>query len=230
MIMKTHVIIPAAGQGRRFGSIKQLEMLEGKPLLFHTLEAFEVCRAVSGIILAVPESEMEGIRVLVEKSGLKKILKILSGGKERQGSVGKSFQWIPPCDVVLVHDGVRPFVTSQMIEGVIAAAQDYGACVVGLPVRETMKEVGADRNVVRTVDRSRLWSVQTPQAFRYDIFKTALAKAEVDGFSGTDEAMLVERMGLKVKMIEGSPDNIKITLPEDFKIAEALLKLRRSQG
>lgn len=221
--MTTYAIIPAAGSGKRFGGAKQFQLLAGKPLFLHAVETFESSSLITGICLPVPEADIESVREWIEKISLKKILKIVPGGQERQDSVKKGFEAIPSSDLIIVHDGVRPLVTRELIEKTIQGAQEFGGCVVGLPLKETTKRVDPETFVTETVDRTTLWSIQTPQAFRYEIFKKALQKAEADHFLGTDEAMLVERIGLKVKVIEGSPYNIKITTPEDLRIAESIL-------
>jgi 2-C-methyl-D-erythritol 4-phosphate cytidylyltransferase len=221
----TYAIIPAAGQGRRFGSAKQFQLLAGKPLFLHAVETFESSPLIAGICLPVPETDIESVKAWIEKGSLKKILKIVPGGKERQDSVRKGFEAIPPCDLIIVHDGVRPLVTRELIEKTIRGAQECGSCVVGLPLKETTKRVNPEMFIRETVDRTTLWGIQTPQAFRYEIFQKALEKAQADRFLGTDEAMLVERIGVKIKVIEGSPYNIKITTPEDLRIAESLLSL-----
>lgn len=226
-----YAIIPAAGQGRRFGTTKQFQLLEGKPVYLHTLEVFEASPLIQGILLVVPPSEVEAVQMLLGKTSFKKVRKVLPGGKERQDSVRKGFEATPFCDVIVVHDGVRPFVTVPMIEQSIVAAQEFGGSVVGLPVKETTKKVTEDLLVQETVDRSNLWSIQTPQAFRYEILQRAIQKADKDQFIGTDEAMLVERLRerleIKIKLIEGSPTNIKITTPEDLTIASAIVKARK---
>ncbi|MBI3541026.1 MAG: 2-C-methyl-D-erythritol 4-phosphate cytidylyltransferase [Deltaproteobacteria bacterium] len=223
--MKTYAIIPAAGSGRRFGATKQFQLLKGKPVLLHTLEVFEKSPLMSGICVLVPEAHQGEIQELVRQHGLRKTSLVLSGGKERQDSVKKGFEAIPSCDLVIVHDGVRPFVTPEMIETVIRTASDVGACITGLPVKETTKRVDPQNFVKETIDRAPLWNIQTPQAFRYPLFQKALKKASEDGFLGTDEAMLVERIGAPIKVIPGSPYNMKITTPEDLKIAEVILDL-----
>ena len=223
MTIKATAIIPAAGLGKRFGGAKQFQLLAGKPLFLHAVETFESPPLIAGICLPVPEADIESVREWIEKPSLKKVFKIVPGGPERQDSVKKGFEAIPPCDLIVVHDGVRPLVTQDLIEKTIQGAHECGGCVVGLPLKETTKRVDREMFIAETVDRTTLWSIQTPQAFRYEIFKKALQKAEADHFLGTDEAMLVERIGLKVKVIEGSPYNIKITTPEDLRIAESIL-------
>ncbi len=213
--MTAFAIIPAAGLGRRFGTTKQFQKIRGKPVLWWTLSSFEQSDQIAGVCLLLPEAEIESGRKLVEKSGFKKVSRILAGGEERQYSVQKGFRAIPPCECVVVHDGVRPFVTPEMIGRTLDAAVRYGASVLGTPVTATLKEV-SQGFVTRTTDRSKLWNIQTPQAFQYEILKKALEAAEKDRFTGTDEAMLVERLGLPVKVLEGNPYNVKITTPEDL--------------
>lgn len=224
--MNTYAVIPAAGLGKRFGAQKQFLELAGKPVLIHTLQAFEETPSVTGICIAVPQAEIDSVREMVAKYGIKKVVKVVAGGKERQDSVRLGFEALPPCDVVVVHDGVRPLVTQAIIERTIQGAETVGGCVAALPIKETTKRVNADRSISETVDRESLWSIQTPQAFQAALFKKAVEKSVKDGFLGTDEAMLVERLGEKVQVVEGSPYNIKVTVPEDLKIAEAFLKLR----
>ncbi len=227
IMTKTYVIIPAAGQGRRFGALKQFQLLEKKPLLLYALEVFEGSPLIEGIHLMVPETELESTRGLVRENSLKKV-KILVGGRERQDSVRRGFESLPPCDLVMVHDGARPFITADIVQKSVETAKELGACIVGIPVRDTTKRADTDHCVKETLDRSILWSIQTPQTFRYDIFQKAIQKAEADQFLGTDESMLVERLGVSVRIIEGSPYNLKVTTPEDLKIAEVLLSVWRS--
>jgi 2-C-methyl-D-erythritol 4-phosphate cytidylyltransferase len=225
--VKVFAIIPAAGSGRRFGAIKQFQELAGKPVLLHTLEAFEACSAIEGMILAVPATDIPFVRSLTQNHSLKKVIHIIEGGKERQDSVKKAFDYTPPCDVIAIHDGVRPLITQELIERVVKAAGEFGAAIPGLPAKETTKRVTPDLFVSETLDRSSLWCIQTPQAFSYNLFRQAVEKAQKETFVGTDESMLVERLGAKVKIIEGDSYNIKVTTPEDLKIAESLLKLRQ---
>lgn len=219
--MNVQVIIPAAGSGKRFGALKQFLSLQGKPVLLHTLSAFEQSSFIKGICVVTLEKEVVSTQKMIQEEGFKKVHHIIAGGQERQDSVKKGFHALPPCDIVMVHDGVRPFVTQEMIKTLVNTTKESGATIVGLPIKETLKKV-REGCVIDTVDRSEIWSIQTPQAFRYDLFARAIQKAETDHFLGTDEAMLVERMGVPVKIILGSPYNIKITLPEDLKIAETL--------
>jgi 2-C-methyl-D-erythritol 4-phosphate cytidylyltransferase len=224
--VKAAAVIPAAGLGKRFGAKKQFLELAGRPVLIHTLKAFEDSPSVAEICVAVPEPELAAARDMIARQGLKKPILVVTGGKERQDSVRLGFQAVRPSDIVLVHDGVRPLVTSELIEETIAGAAAFGGCVAALPVKETVKKIDAEGRIFATVDRASLWSIQTPQAFRYEIFRRAVERSAQDGFLGTDEAMLVERIGETVKVVTGSPYNIKITNPEDLRIAEAFLSLR----
>lgn len=226
--MTIFAIIPAAGLGKRFGAQKQFLELAGKPILIHTLLAFEHSPAIDGVCVVVPKAEIENVRGMVAKYDLKKISLIVAGGKERQDSVRLGFQSLSPCDFVIVHDGVRPLITPDLIQKVLSAAETYEAAIAALPVKETIKRADAKGSVKITIDRDRLWSIQTPQAFRHKIFKKAVEKSLKDGFLGTDESSLVERLGKKVKMVEGDPYNIKVTRPEDLKLAEIYLGLRKS--
>ena len=224
--MKAIAIIPAAGLGKRFGAEKQFLELSGRPVLVHTLQAFEDAPSVASVCVAVPKAEIDSVKKLSEKYRLKKVARVVAGGRERQDSVRLGFEAAGVCDIVLVHDGVRPLVTPEIIEKTVAGAAKFGGCVAALPMKETTKRVANDGVILETVDRGSLWSIQTPQAFRYEIFRRAVEKSVTDGFLGTDEAMLVERLGEKVQVVEGSPYNIKVTVPEDLKIAEAYLRMR----
>ncbi|MBI2082308.1 MAG: 2-C-methyl-D-erythritol 4-phosphate cytidylyltransferase [Deltaproteobacteria bacterium] len=228
--MDIQAIIPSAGQGRRFGALKQFLDLEGKPLLCHALESFLKSPLITGLCLVVPEPEMEQAREIVDSFSTKKQIKIIAGGATRQDSVARGFDALKPCDLVVIHDGVRPLISTTLIEDVISAARESGASVAGLPVKETTKEVSKEMFVTKTVDRNQLWSIQTPQAFRYPLLKKGFEQAKRDNFTGTDEAMLVERIGAKVKVVEGDPYNIKVTRPQDLEMAKKLLVLRRAKS
>ncbi|MEN6376342.1 MAG: 2-C-methyl-D-erythritol 4-phosphate cytidylyltransferase [Smithella sp.] len=228
--MKTVAIIPAGGAGRRFnsGTAKQYLNLQELPVLVHSLKVFEQAENIDEIILVAPAGDIKFVREkLVATNNLEKVAKIVAGGAERQDSVRNGIAAIEgQCDIVVVHDGVRPFVTSEMIKRVVEAAREFQAAVIGVPAKDTIKETGGDDLVVKTVPRQNLWITQTPQAFRFNVLQKAYETACSDNYSGTDDASLVERIGVKVKMIAGSYDNIKITTPEDLIIAEALLKSR----
>jgi 2-C-methyl-D-erythritol 4-phosphate cytidylyltransferase len=221
-------LIPAAGAGKRMGRETSKQYLEigGRPILAHTLDVFDRCDAVSEVCLIVPEDDCPYACDLVDGMRFSKPIRVIAGGKERQDSVKNGLDAIYNCDIVMVHDGVRPFVTEAIINRSIEETAKYGATVVAIPAKDTIKSVDAEGNVIETLDRKRLWQIQTPQTFRYEILKEAFDKAYKEGFYGTDDAALVERLGCKVKVVEGSYDNIKITTQEDLVIAEAILKSR----
>ena len=226
--MKTLAIIPAGGAGRRMGGDvpKQFLPLAGIPVLVHTLRAFQRSPIIDEIFLVVPEGDIPAVRRdVIEEHGLSKVTSVLAGGAERQDSVGNALMEVrEDHGIVLVHDGVRPFVTGELIRRVVAAAGEHGAAAVGVPVRDTVKAVSAAGVVVKTVDREGLWLTQTPQAFRRQLICAAYEKAAQDGFSGTDDASLVERMGVSVRMILGDHDNIKITTPEDLALGAIIIR------
>ncbi|MER3446139.1 MAG: 2-C-methyl-D-erythritol 4-phosphate cytidylyltransferase [Candidatus Dadabacteria bacterium] len=225
--VKAAAIIAAAGWGKRFSvdRRKQFQPLDGKPVIAHSIERFEESPSVGEIILVVSEDSIVYCREeIVKKFQFKKIAGIIPGGEERQHSVKKGFSSISnETDIVIVHDGVRPFITVDLIEGSIKEALESGGAIVAVPVRDTVKE-SYEGYIKRTLPRESLWLAQTPQAFRYDILKRAYEMSEEDGFLGTDESSLVERLGIRVKLIWGSQMNMKITTEEDLLMAELALK------
>lgn len=213
-------IIVAAGAGKRFGEPKQFAYLRAKPVLEWTLERFQAHPEVEAIVLVLPdEQDLKHYRMRYAK-----ILDIVRGGEKRQDSVWQGFRLLTASapELVLVHDGARPLVSVDLISRVIAAARADGAAVPVLRIEDTIKEV-RDGRVAGTVDRTFLVRAQTPQGFTYDVLKKAMEAARRDRFTGTDEAALVERVGLPVTAVAGDPRNIKITTPVDIPIAEALL-------
>ena len=228
--MSVTVLIPAAGMGSRMGAAvnKQYLTLADRPVLAHTLTLFDHHPAIDHICIVSPEEEIDYCRAeVVERFGFTKVRNLIPGGAERQDSVynGLSACAAADSDIILIHDGVRPFFPSGCIEEVVTAAERTGACVVGVPVKDTIKEV-AEGLIRSTPDRRRLWQAQTPQAFVFGLIRDAHERARREGFRGTDDASLVERMGHPVAMIEGSYRNIKITTPEDLILAEAFIKLQ----
>ena len=214
------------------GTPKQFLVLGGLPVLVHTLRVLERAKPVTEIILVVSESDREYcLREIVTSHGFGKVARLVTGGDERQDSVRRGLATVATeADVVLVHDAVRPFLTIDMVDRVIEKAAEYGAAVVAVPMRDTVKETQADGLIARTVDRSRLWLAQTPQAFRRALLEEAHQKALVAGFQATDDAQLVERLGYPVAIVEGSVENLKITRPEDLSIGEAILAARRGEA
>jgi 2-C-methyl-D-erythritol 4-phosphate cytidylyltransferase len=226
--MNTTALIPAAGMGRRMGASinKQYLELAGRPILAHTLALFENSPDIDRIIVISPQEETSFCREqVVNRYGFRKVHDIVAGGAERQDSVRNGLAALPGAredDVVLVHDGVRPFMPAALLPEVIATAQQVGGCVVGVPVKDTVKEV-SDHRVIGTPERERLWLAQTPQAFPFSVIRRAHDRALAENFRGTDDASLVERLGLPVAMVQGSYRNIKITTPEDLTLAYAFL-------
>lgn len=222
------VIIAAAGMGNRMQSNvnKQFIYINNKPVLAHTIEKFEKCRYVDEIIVVSKESEINYCkRQIVKRYKFNKVTKIVRGGKERQDSVYNGILALDRrTDIVISHDGARPFVSNKNIVDSIEGVAEYGACVIGTPVKDTIKIIGEDKNVDSTPKREMIWAAQTPQSFTKEIIMKAYREAIDDNFVGTDDSMLVERLGIYVKMIRGSYENIKITTPEDIIIAEAILK------
>jgi len=225
--MKVSAIIPAAGSGRRMGRPKQWLTLAGKPLLYWTLAAFERCPEVSGVVLVVPGDDLERVRrEIVEPHELRKVRRIVAGGAERQDSVRNGFEILAgsPPDIVVVHDGARPLVTPDILSRAVEATILHGATLVAVPVQDTLKRVNEAGAVLGTLRREGLWQAQTPQSFRYELLEEAYEAAHREGFLGTDEAALVERLGHTVHIVEGSRRNFKVTTPEDIELAERLLK------
>ena len=207
---------------------KQYLLLDEKPVLDHTLQTFASCELIHSIILVMPASDVEGLRSQYLQAG-GKVAQVIAGGDKRQDSVYNGFNALESdTEIVLVHDGVRPFVSHEIIANSIATAAKQGAVITAIPVSDTLKKVDSEHQVTRTVDREGLWRVQTPQAFQYNLLKRAFAKANENSFYGTDEASLVEHMGGIVSVIPGSELNIKITRPEDLILAEGILNSRRN--
>lgn len=219
-------IIPAAGQGKRMGAGKNKQFLQigNKPLIIQTIEAFAEDEWCKQIILVGNEKELDDMHYLVDQFGLIKPIIIIAGGKERQQSVYHGIKVLDDKEqIVLIHDGARPFITQEIIHEVVLKADETGAAIVAVPVKDTIKKV-EQQVVVETLERSGLWAVQTPQAFRLSIVKAAHDKAEANGLNGTDDASLVEMAGQAVHIVQGSYFNIKITTPEDLVLAEAIIK------
>jgi 2-C-methyl-D-erythritol 4-phosphate cytidylyltransferase len=228
IVMKTVAIIPAGGAGRRMGKgiPKQYLPLAGIPILVHTLQAFQRSPVIDEVFLAVSEGDIPEVRqAIVVKYGLSKVSLILPGGQERQDSVRNALQHVSDeHGIIVIHDAVRPFVSADLISRAVAAAREFGAITVGVPVKDTVKEATAEGWVKKTVTREGLWLTQTPQAFRRPIIVTAYQKAAAEGFYGTDDASLVERMEISVRMILGESDNIKVTTPEDLRLGDLIIR------
>ncbi|MBQ8682277.1 MAG: 2-C-methyl-D-erythritol 4-phosphate cytidylyltransferase [Selenomonadales bacterium] len=224
------VIIAAAGRGSRMKRAENkvfLPLLE-KPVLRYSIEMFAKRKDVAEIIVISAAHEVEEMETLTASCGCAVPVKVVIGGSERQYSVANALRAVDrDASLILVHDGARPLVTDEVIGAVIDSARKYRASIAAVPVKDTIKKVDADGMVVDTPPRKTLYAVQTPQGFDAQLLHEAYARAEADGFLGTDDASLVERLGIKVAIAEGDYQNIKITTPEDLTIGEALLKGRR---
>jgi len=218
-------IIAAAGAGTRMASDrpKQFLLLAGTPVIFHTLKPFEECESIHDVIVVLPAEESAGFLSMAQSLGLKKVARVVPGGATRADSVRRGLMSVGSAELVAVHDGVRPFVTVAEIDRTIAAAQADGAAILVGPVTDTIKQV-SDQTVVETLDRDVLRRALTPQCFRYELLRRAYERADVNDPSLTDESALVEQLGHRVTVVEGSARNIKITTTEDLAVAEALLK------
>ncbi|MFH1951678.1 MAG: 2-C-methyl-D-erythritol 4-phosphate cytidylyltransferase [Pseudomonadota bacterium] len=228
---KTVAVIPAAGSGIRMQSdrAKQFLNIEERPLLAVTLTPFQDCREVEAIVLVVPSDDVKYCREeIVRRFGFTKVQKVIAGGERRQDSVRFGLEATEgKYDIVLIHDGVRPVIEKGLLRTVIKAAMTHRAVITALPAKETVKEVNDRHEVVRTYERQRVWMVQTPQAFHYqDILKAHRQAIEEGWEEATDDARLMERLGVPVKVVEGSERNIKVTTPYDLELARFLLGKR----
>lgn len=222
--MEYQVIIPAAGSGKRMGAgyNKLLLKLAERPIILHTLDVFAEDPYCNKIIMVIhPDDESIFINMLKAEPHFEKVT-LVHGGSERQDSVYNGLAAIKEEGIVLVHDGARPFIKEQAIRQLVESAFKNGAAIAAVPVKDTIKKV-VNFEVSETVERSSLWQVQTPQAFRFSVLKRAHEQAKLEKFVGTDEASLVERVRYPVKIVESDYDNIKLTTPEDLYFAEAIL-------
>jgi 2-C-methyl-D-erythritol 4-phosphate cytidylyltransferase len=226
-------IIPAAGQGVRMGSKKQFLKLDGIPIFVHTLRKFAACPDVSEIFMAAPREDIPAIEETLNAEKLSSKVTVIAGGDRRQDSVENCLGAVPSdTELVAVHDAVRPFVTPAQISAAIAEAARSGAAILGILSVDTVKQVertrGTSTTILGTIPRDRIVLAQTPQVFRCTILQQAFAKAREDNFSGTDEASLVEHLGLEVTVVPGSASNIKITTPADLDLARFYLEQERT--
>lgn len=234
---KTAAILPAAGLGTRMGkpspdapARKQWIELAGAPVLVHTLRRFDRATAIDEIVVVLRPEDRSELEQVVKQAGISKPVKVVDGGRTRQESVEHGLRAVSDdVDIVSVHDAVRPLVSVELIDQSVEQARRDGAVILGLPAVDTVKRV--DQKLVHaTLPREMIMLAQTPQVFRADLLRSAYAKAAEDGFSGTDEASLVEHLGEDVHVMLGSPRNIKITRPEDLAIAELYLSLEAAQA
>ncbi|MDT8862316.1 2-C-methyl-D-erythritol 4-phosphate cytidylyltransferase [Alkalihalobacillus sp. MEB130] len=223
--MNYRVVVLAAGSGKRMkaGKNKQFLELSGEPLIVHTIRLFSEDIYCEEVVLVVNPNEVQMMKDIVKEYHLTKVTSFVSGGQERQHSVKNGIDSISDDQIVLVHDGARPFVKKEVIHQLVEKANKMGAVTVAVPVKETIKKVVAEK-VVDTLNREELWSIQTPQAFQLSLLKKAHMQAEKAGMMGTDDASLVEWLGQDVAIVEGDYQNIKLTTPEDVLFAEAILK------
>lgn len=226
--MKNSVIIVAAGSGKRMKSAvaKQYIELKGRTILSYTVETFNKSEFIDEIILVTNSEAIEFVKKeIVDKYAFDKVKAVVEGGSERQYSVYNGLHNVSKdTDVVLIHDGVRPFVGDKYIAELENTAMEFGACVLGAPVKDTIKICNDEGYITDTPKRSTLWLAQTPQCFKYAVIMDAYKSADEDGFLGTDDSMLVERRGTKIKMVQGDYNNIKITTPEDLYMGEVILE------
>ena len=220
-------IIAAAGRGKRFGGRRPKQFLElaGTPVIIHTLRRFEQCSEIQEVVVVLPAQDTAGFLALAGKYGLRKLARIVAGGATRSESVWRGLQTIraATAEIIAVHDGVRPFVTSEEIGRTVQAAETCGAAILTAPVIDTIKEV-ENEHVVRTLRRTRLRRALTPQCFRYDLLRRAYEQSPEIVEDATDDSSLVESLGFTVSTIEGDARNIKITRTEDIALGEILLK------
>jgi 2-C-methyl-D-erythritol 4-phosphate cytidylyltransferase len=246
--MSVAAVLVAAGRGRRMerssgrpavangaggheggrGRPKQFLQLAGRPILAHTIDRFESTGSIGRIVIVVPPGEERTCEAeTVRPFGFRKVSAIVPGGDERQASVSHGLAALPPdVEWVAVHDGVRPCVTPEQIEAVIDAAAGADGAILAIPLHDTPKQVGPDRIIQQTIPRSQIWLAQTPQVFRRSLLQEAHARAAAEGVLGTDDAALMERLGYRVAVVEGSQANVKITTPDDLPVAERWLSSR----
>lgn len=225
--MRVSLIIVAGGSSTRMGGDvrKPYLCIKNKPIFYHTLKTYSNVSDINQIIFVVNEMDIQQVKDIWGES-LKEfgVTDIITGGKRRQDSVGNGLKRVnTDSDIVLIHDCVRPFISKDIVLQVIDQVITHGAAIVAVPVKDTIKEVGKDMAIKRTVPRADLWAAQTPQGFKYEIVMKAFSELEKQDFDVTDDAQMVERCGYNVSIVTGSYDNIKITTPDDLKIAEAFL-------
>ena len=221
-------IIAAAGSGQRAGGgrAKQFREISGTPIIIHTLRRFEQCAGIGMMVVVAPADAVREASSLVAEHGLRKVAHVVEGGASRLESVWKGLEILDgarPQDIIAVHDAVRPFVTPEEIDRVVAEAARSGAAILAAPVVDTIKEAAGAR-VTSTPDRAKLWHAQTPQCFRYELLVEAYRRALAEKIAATDDSALVERLGAAVTIVAGGAHNIKITTPQDFALAELMVQ------
>jgi 2-C-methyl-D-erythritol 4-phosphate cytidylyltransferase len=225
--VKVTAIIPAAGSGKRINAKKQFMEINGQPVLSVTVSVFDKCQSIDDVIVVAAKEDIELTKTLLKDN--KKVKSVVEGGAERQDSVYNGLKAVvqdSDDDIVVIHDAARPLVTKEIIAKAIMEVKVSNAVIVGVPAKDTIKTVSSDNVVLGTLDRGSIWQVQTPQVFRASVIKEAYERAQKIRYRATDDSKLVERMGIPVKMVMGSYENIKITTIEDVAVAEAVLKGR----
>ncbi|HEX9652586.1 MAG TPA: 2-C-methyl-D-erythritol 4-phosphate cytidylyltransferase [bacterium] len=227
--MQISAIIVAAGSGQRVGGSipKQFQLLGGKPVLAHTLQVFQDCDLVDNVLIVAAGDWLPFVsQQIVDRYRITKVLKVVTGGQQRQDSVFAGLRALEAdTEIVAIHDGVRPFLSKEKLKEVIECCRTFGAAILAVPPKDTIKIEKAGF-VEKTPSRDKLWCVQTPQVFKYDLILKAYEKAYEHGVYHTDDATLVERLGCQVKIVDGEHENMKITVPFDLKIAEIILAAR----
>lgn len=230
--MKVSTIIPSAGYGERMGGVKKpYILLDGKPILSHTLKVFQKCPLINDISIVVAAGDEQKCLDEVLSYGNEKVSQVIAGGSTRQESVFNGLTSLSPdTDLVIIHDCVRPFITNEIISASLDSAVRWGAAIVAVPVKDTIKESDDNLFVSNTLNRQRLWSIQTPQVFKYEIIFHAHLLARERNIQATDDASLVEMLGnCKVRLVMGNYENIKITTPFDLIVASAILKTKSKE-
>ena len=227
--MMVSAIIVAAGKGIRMDDRvrKQYLLLDDRPVISHTIAVFDKCNIIDKIYLVVPEEDFVFCNEnILNQQNFQKKVSLVAGGAKRQDSVYNGLLAIDNIiddSIVVIHDGVRPFISSEQLSECITCATDYDACIFGIPAYDTLKRVNSSGFIENTIERNTIWLAQTPQAFKYNLIRRAHENAIHTGINGTDDAMLVELIGIKVKVIRGSRCNIKITTKEDLLVARAMI-------
>jgi 2-C-methyl-D-erythritol 4-phosphate cytidylyltransferase len=226
--MKINAVVVAAGKGERMGASlpKPFLPMAGVPLFIHTIQSLSRSSLIKKIVLVIAADRESLCQKLLEQHGPHSVpLSLIHGGLERQDSVRLGLTALEPdCDIVVIHDAARPFISAQVIDQSVAVAAEYGGALVAIPARDTIKRVNREQIVIGTVPRQDLWLAQTPQTFRVEIIREAHARATASGMTATDDAALLEWLGGQVKIVPGDIRNFKITTPEDLQLAEALLR------
>ncbi len=224
--MKTYAVIVAGGIGRRMGANKPKQFLKlaRRPILARTLEVFEKCDAVDAVVVVAPRGYVKLVQaMIVKRYGFAKVKRVVMGGRRRQDSVWAGLQAVKgPCDVVAIHDGVRPLITCDVIEKSVLVAHNFGAALVAVPVTSTIKNISGDGFVRNTPERRMLMAAQTPQSFNYNLIMNAYKEAMKQDFRGTDDSQIAEHAGARVVIVPGMAENIKITTETDLVLAEML--------